>query len=297
MAQLRRRVVQFGFLVAVCCNIAMVVSVMTDNKKVEATEFDEAVLSCVYSLQRNSKYRLEWKKIERGGGDVSFVYYEGDIVGSLKGRAEMFDSSIRIKNVTRKDSAMYRCEVTTAAGYVEEVEVELTVLVLPATPLCDIPRNVMTGTVVELKCREKEGFPASQYDWFKDGERLQVQAQNAKVKTSPGSYTININSGTLQFNTVAKTDTGEYYCEAYNRVGRSQKCLAKKMQVDDLNVGGIVAAAVVVSLVIALCGLGVYHAHKKGYFSRGHTSQKSRSVYKPAPSTQNEFKHTKSFVI
>lgn len=36
---------------------------------------------------------------------------------------------------------------------------------------------------------------------------------------------------------------------------------------DDLNVSAIVAAVVIVALIIASCGLGVYYAQKKGYFS------------------------------
>lgn len=36
---------------------------------------------------------------------------------------------------------------------------------------------------------------------------------------------------------------------------------------DDLNVSGIIAAVVFVALVMALCGLGVFYAQKKGYFS------------------------------
>lgn len=36
---------------------------------------------------------------------------------------------------------------------------------------------------------------------------------------------------------------------------------------DDLNVTAIVAAVVIVALVIASCGLGVYYAQRKGYFS------------------------------
>ncbi|XP_069492491.1 junctional adhesion molecule B isoform X2 [Ambystoma mexicanum] len=264
MAMLRRPV-QLGYLAAVCCNFALVLSLRTDNANVEATEYDEAILSCVYSVRKDSKHRLEWKKIEKGSGDVSFVYYDGEIVGALKGRADMIDSSIRIKNVTRRDSATYRCEVSVSTKYVEEVEIDLTVFVLPATPVCDVPSNAMTGTVVELKCRESEGFPASQYEWYKNGVRLESQAQNAKPSRS---YTINVKTGTLEFNTVAKTDTGLYHCEAYNNIGRSQKCNGKKMQIDDLNVGGIIAAVVVVSLVIALCGLGVFHAQKRGYFSK-----------------------------
>lgn len=36
---------------------------------------------------------------------------------------------------------------------------------------------------------------------------------------------------------------------------------------DDLNVSAIIASVVIVALIMASCGLGVYYAQKKGYFS------------------------------
>ncbi|XP_030060127.1 junctional adhesion molecule B isoform X2 [Microcaecilia unicolor] len=277
------------------CYKACGVTIRTDNANVKVIEFEEAVLSCKYTIEKDPNPRLEWKKL--GQNDVSFVYYKGHLVGALKTRAEMIDSSIRIKNVSRGDSGKYRCEVTAPMDIqvLAEVLIHLTVLVAPAVPVCVVPSSAMTGTVVELKCREEEGSPASQYRWFKDGALLlETSTTHAKVRNS--SYTINKKSGTLQFNTVAKADTGEYHCEAYNGIGRSQKCAAKRMQVDDLNVSGIVSAVVVVALVVALCGLGVFYAQRKGYFSR-QSSQKARSAYKSAPPKESDFKHTKSFVI
>ncbi|KAG2457005.1 JAM2 protein, partial [Polypterus senegalus] len=69
-----------------------------------------------------------------------------------------------------------------------------------------------------------------------------------------------------QFNRATKGDTGNYYCEAFNGVGVPQRCNPKHLQIDDLNVPGIVAAVVVLALIISLCGLGVYFAQRSGYF-------------------------------
>nr|XP_033799158.1 junctional adhesion molecule B isoform X2 [Geotrypetes seraphini] len=276
------------------CYKACGVTITTDNANVQAIEFEEAILSCKYTIEKDPNPRLEWKKL--GQTHVSFVYYRGHLVGALKARAEMIDSSIRIKNVSRGDSGNYRCEVSAQGDtqVLAEALIHLKVLVAPGAPVCVVPISAMTGTVVELKCREEEGSPASQYRWFKDGTPLlETLTTHSKVRNS--SYTINKKSGTLQFNTVAKADTGEYHCEAYNEIGQ-QKCAAKRMQVDDLNVSGIVAAVVVVALVIALCGLGVFYAQKKGYLSR-QSSQKARTACKSARPKESDFKHTKSFVI
>ncbi|EPY79979.1 junctional adhesion molecule B-like isoform 1 [Camelus ferus] len=188
--------------------------------------------------------------------------------GDFKDRAEMIDFSIRIKNVTRKDAGKYRCEVSAPSEQgqnLEEDTVTLEVLVAPAVPSCEVPNSALSGTVVELRCQDKEGNPAPEYTWFKDGIRLLGNPKLGSQGTN-SSYTVNTKSGTLQFNTVSKLDSGEYACEARNSIGH-RRCRGKRMQVDDLNISGIIAAVVVGALVISVCGLGVCYAQRKGYFS------------------------------
>ncbi|XP_019384318.1 PREDICTED: junctional adhesion molecule B isoform X3 [Crocodylus porosus] len=271
------------------------ISVRTDNNHVQAEEFKEAILSCRPSVPKTITPRIEWKK--RGTGGVSFVYYNSAFTGDLKGRAEMLNIGIRIRNVTRKDSGEYRCEVSAPGKQAQdlaEATITLTVLVASATPICEVPSSAMSGTVVELRCKENEGSPASEYKWFKNGVAL-VETSGIGSAKANITYVLNKKSGTLLFNTVSKTDTGEYYCEAFNGVGLPQKCSVKRMQVDDLNVSGIIAAVVIVALIMALCGLGVFHAQRKGYFSKESSSGKN-SDHPPTASEKN-FKHTKSFVI
>lgn len=51
--------------------------------------------------------------------------------GSLKDRAEMLNPSIRIKNVTRKDTGKYRCEISASMEQRQDAaEVEVSLLVL-----------------------------------------------------------------------------------------------------------------------------------------------------------------------
>ncbi|KAB1283792.1 Junctional adhesion molecule B, partial [Camelus dromedarius] len=158
----------------------------------------------------------------------------------FKDRAEMIDFSIRIKNVTRKDAGKYRCEVSAPSEQgqnLEEDTVTLEVLVpsavhpsvAPAVPSCEVPNSALSGTVVELRCQDKEGNPAPEYTWFKDGIRLLGNPKLGSQGTN-SSYTVNTKSGTLQFNTVSKLDSGEYACEARNSVGH-RRCRGKRMQV------------------------------------------------------------------
>uniref|UniRef100_A0A5G2QTK5 Junctional adhesion molecule 2 n=1 Tax=Sus scrofa TaxID=9823 RepID=A0A5G2QTK5_PIG len=225
---------------------------------------------------------------------VTAIEYQG----AFKDRAELIDFSIRIKNVTRNDAGKYRCEISAPSEQgqnLAEDTVTLEVLVAPAVPSCEVPSSALSGTTVELRCQDKEGNPAPEYTWFKDGIRLSGNPR-LDAQSTNSSYTMNVKSGSLQFNAVSKLDSGEYSCEARNSVGH-RKCPGKRMQVDDLNISGIIAAVVVVAIVISLCGLGVCYAQRKGYFSKETSFQKSGSASKAPTMSENDFKHTKSFII
>nr|XP_019585413.1 PREDICTED: junctional adhesion molecule B isoform X2 [Rhinolophus sinicus] len=201
-----------------------------DPKVVTAIEYQEVILACKYP-KKTIAFRLEWKKL---GPSVSFVYYQQALQGDFKDRAELIDFSIRIKNVTRNDAGNYRCEISAPSEQgqnLEEDTVTLEVLVAPAVPSCEVPNSALSGTVVELRCQDKEGNPRPEYTWFKDGVPL---LWNPKLgsQSSNSSYTMNTKSGTLQFNTVSKLDSGEYSCEARNAVGH-RRCPGKRMQVDN----------------------------------------------------------------
>ncbi|XP_031953470.1 junctional adhesion molecule B isoform X5 [Corvus moneduloides] len=312
-----------------CCPLAdpdvSGISIETDNKNVKAEEFKEAILSCKHKFSKGMSLRIEWKKIQSQG--VSFVYYNSEFTGDLRGRAEMLNTGIRIRNVTRRDSGTYRCEISAKSEEGQrlgEATITLTVLVAPTTPMCDVPSSAMTGTVVQLSCKETEGSPPSEYQWYKNGVALLEKTGTGSARAANITYTMNKKSGTLLFNTVTKNDTGEYFCEASNGIGLSQKCSVKRMQVDDLNVSGIIAAVVFVALVMVLCGLGVFYAQKKGYFASSNsvvlklesikiaafcadifilltsTAKEESSSQKKTnyqSTSEKDFKHTKSFVI
>ncbi|KAF7251113.1 Junctional adhesion molecule B, partial [Varanus komodoensis] len=104
------------------------ITVKTDNSHVKAREFEEAFLSCKYSTKKESDARIEWKKIT--GAGVSFIYFRRSFEGSFKDRAELIHASIQIKNVTRKDSGKYRCEISAPTENGQEAgEVEISLLV------------------------------------------------------------------------------------------------------------------------------------------------------------------------
>lgn len=68
--------------------------------------------------------------------------------------------------------------------------------VKPAVPRCSVPEAVTVGTSSELRCLENEGFPASQYHWYHDGDELPLDPKHS-LKFVNSSYSINPDTGSL----------------------------------------------------------------------------------------------------
>ncbi|XP_064882099.1 junctional adhesion molecule 2A isoform X1 [Oncorhynchus nerka] len=236
------------------------VTVSTTTPKVEVHENSDAVLSCDFRTEKEQNPRIEWKK---KGTDVSFVYYEGHFRGAFAGRARIKGATVTLQRVTQKDAGEYRCEITAPHDTITlgETNITLEVLVPPHTPSCEIPSSALTGSVVQLRCRDQQSIPPATYSWYKDDKPL------TPSRMANATYHLNPITGILEFKTVARGDTGQYSCLASNKVGPPKMCEAKHMKIEDVNMAGVVAAVVVICLVIAICGFGGYYAHRNGFFS------------------------------
>uniref|UniRef100_UPI00398F5F66 junctional adhesion molecule B-like isoform X2 n=1 Tax=Pristiophorus japonicus TaxID=55135 RepID=UPI00398F5F66 len=223
----------FSFSLLELIHQSQAVTIVSSDQDVEVHEHETAVLPCDYILERANDARLEWKKIK--GEHISFVYFDGALVDKYKDRASMRGSDIVLNKVTRADMATYRCEVMakTDTRVFTETAIKLVVLVPPAVPTCKIPSSAMSGSVVELACKEPEGSPPSQYTWYKDNRvLLELPAKDSTFTNT--SYTVNRKTGLLIFNPVVKSNSGSYFCEASNGVGQTQRCLVKFMQISQM---------------------------------------------------------------
>uniref|UniRef100_A0A8C2AJF9 Junctional adhesion molecule 2a n=1 Tax=Cyprinus carpio TaxID=7962 RepID=A0A8C2AJF9_CYPCA len=241
-------------------SIAVVpVTVTSRSPQVEVHEFSDAELSCEFKTENEMNPRIEWKKIDK---DVSFVYYDGHFVGPFHDRAEIKGATVRLRRVTQVDAGKYRCEVSAPLDSITlgETNVTLRVLVPPQTPLCDVPSSALTGSQVELRCRDQHSIPPAVYTWFKDNRALPIRQPNA-------TYTVNEFTGILTFQTVSRADTGQYHCEAKNGVGPAKSCQGTHMHIDDLNVAAVIAGVVLLCLIMLFCVFGACYAHRHGYFS------------------------------
>ncbi|XP_041822019.1 junctional adhesion molecule 2A isoform X2 [Chelmon rostratus] len=294
------------------CSPSVPVTVTTNRHKVEVREFSEAVLSCMFHTEKDQNPRIEWKK---KGKDVSFVYFDGHFRGPFEGRATIEGATVTLQRVTQEDAGEYRCEISAPFDSVSlgETNVTLKVLVPPHTPSCEIPSGAVTGSVVQLRCRDQQSIPPATYSWFKDNQPIRPP------RHPNATYLINSHTGILEFKAVAKEDTGRYSCLASNGVGPPKKCEGKHMTIEDVNVAAVVAAVVVVCLVIVVCGCGGFLLHRNGFFSRHrgrsfwisqchgaahissqtlHRSEDTSNVnYIPPPQEPQDFKHTQSFML
>ncbi|XP_077954295.1 junctional adhesion molecule 2A isoform X3 [Gasterosteus aculeatus] len=230
-------------------------------------------------------------------------------------RATINGATVTLRRVTQDDAGEYRCEISAPldAVILGETNVTLKVLVPPHTPSCDIPSAAVTGSVVQMLCRDQQSIPPATYSWFKDSQPM------SQPRRANATYLINPHTGVLEFKAVAKEDTGRYSCLASNGVGTPKMCEGKHMTIEDVNVSAVVAAVLVVCLVVVVCGCGGYLLHRSGFFSRhrgrsfwisqchgaAHISSQtlhrtddiSNVNYVPPPQEPQDFKHTQSFML
>uniref|UniRef100_A0A8C1WT60 Junctional adhesion molecule 3b n=1 Tax=Cyprinus carpio TaxID=7962 RepID=A0A8C1WT60_CYPCA len=291
-------------LLSMQCYIStLAVILKTTNPKPWVNEFESIELSCMIESISTAQPRIEWKKIKMG--EPSYVYFGKAISGDLEKRAKIREpASLVILNATRADSADYRCEVTAPNDQksFDEILISLTVRVKPVVPRCSIPKSVPVGKPAELHCLEGEGYPKSQYQWFRNKEEIPENPKNSP-KFINSTYTLSRELGTLKFSAVKKEDAGEYYCRAKNEAGSSE-CGPQMMEVYDINIAGIILGVVVVVTVLLCIIVGIFCAYKRGYF----TSQKQTGKNYKAPANgdgvdyvrtedEGDFRHKSSFVI
>lgn len=127
-----------------------------------------------------------------------------------------------LQRVTQEDAGEYRCEISAPLDAVSLGETNVTLKVLgiavyqnlseknlkdlcfvfinpdlsppsvpPHTPSCEIPSAAVTGSVVQLRCKDQQSIPPATYTWFKD-DQLMSQPRHANA-----TYSINSHTGVL----------------------------------------------------------------------------------------------------
>uniref|UniRef100_A0A803J7Y9 Junctional adhesion molecule A n=1 Tax=Xenopus tropicalis TaxID=8364 RepID=A0A803J7Y9_XENTR len=291
-ASSNRGAVVLGLLCS-CLWTAAFAGVSTPNPTITVKQGATADLRCTYTSDF-TKSRVEWKFVNNQL-ETFFVYYDGTLTASYVNRATSVPQGIILNQITSKDAGEYSCEVTSVDSNGQtlygEAKIQLLVIVAPSQPMAHVPNTVRTGSAVELRCVETQGYPPPTFTWYQNKAPMPPNPQNA-------TYTIDPNTGVLKFRAVAASDSGDYYCKAANNEGEQVSAIVRMnvrkypppppryysvapagflivphcaMSVfylpfaEDVNVGGIVAAVVIVLLILALIGFGLWYAYSRGY--------------------------------
>ncbi|XP_028666077.1 junctional adhesion molecule A-like [Erpetoichthys calabaricus] len=287
------------FVSTYVCSFLLFESALSQNIQTVTSKENVGVdLPCPYSANFGNSPRIEWKF--KSNNNEQLIFYNGQPTGAYVGRISWFPGYLRFNSVTRQDTGLYSCEVVgDSPGQYQEDQVNLIVEVPPSTPVCYIPTSVTTGSTVTLTCFDKDGSPPCTYNWYRNNVLVPVSPSQIPAFQNT-SYILDSKAGTLIFNPVSKADTADYYCQASNGIGPPTQCGAARMEVRDVNVGGIVAAVIIILLTIALIGLAVWYAHRKGYLPdmKAKSQSKPKGDYRQPPAADDlDFKQKSSFVV
>ncbi|XP_075301456.1 junctional adhesion molecule A [Opisthocomus hoazin] len=273
---------------------ASLVGAQVTSETKEVPENKPAVISCSAYRHSTGSPRIEWKF--QKGSSLVLLYYGGELTEPYKNRVQFSSDYIRFSAVTREDTGRYICEVVGDGSQIAKSEVNLIVQVPPSKPVAHVPGSATIGSRAVLRCTETDGSPPPTFRWYKDGVLMP-----ADPKSSPAfrnsSYTLDPATGELVFEPLRGVDTGDYSCEAANSVGSPQASDAVRMEASEVNVGGIVAAVVVLLMVLALAAFGVWFAYRRGFFKRKDTAGKKVIYSQPSHRSEGEFKQTSSFLV
>ncbi|XP_053866952.1 junctional adhesion molecule A [Malaclemys terrapin pileata] len=270
-----------------------------DKQTIQVPENKPIDLPCTAYVSQSGTPRVEWK-FEKGSSIVLF-YYDSKFTDPYKDRAKYSPTRISFSSVTRKDTGKYTCEVfwpgSGGSDQLRKSEVDLIVQVPPSKPVAKVPTSVTIGNKAVLSCTETDGSPPPTFQWYRDNI---LMPSNPKIseKFRNSSYTIDPKTGVLTIEPVTSFDTGDYFCEAQNNVGIAQKSEAIHLEATEVNVGGIVAAVVVLLIVLALVAFGIWFAYSRGFFSKRRGSTNKQVIYsQPSNRSDGEFKQTSSFLV
>ncbi|NWX66842.1 ESAM protein, partial [Promerops cafer] len=125
--------------------------------------------------------------------------------------------SVFINTTQEQDSGQYTCYVNVVDDNISAGKnigtINLTVLVPPAAPTCQLHGNAIVGTNVTLSCSSKKGKPSPTYQWQREPPTLQVFFPPAQDRVR----------GTLKLTNLSLEMSGVYVCRAENQAG-SKSC-------------------------------------------------------------------------
>ncbi|XP_046719225.1 V-set and immunoglobulin domain-containing protein 2-like isoform X1 [Silurus meridionalis] len=240
----------------------------------------EAELSCTYSTQVSEGFTLEWRYAADGTPAVQaqrVLYYNGKLywVGSWENKIALLQNppvsgvaSLKIHNVQPSDSGLYICDVTNPNDWSGSGQglINLTVLVAPSVPVCELNGHTYLGDDATLTCHSSQGVPTPIYSWTREKETEPLP---------PNSIVADQRTGSLLLSNLSTAFSGTYMCRASNDLGEAACSIAVKVAHGSSAavVGGVLMGLFLLVLLIAAVVVYFFFCYKK----RAHSCTENKS--------------------
>ncbi|XP_057897166.1 endothelial cell-selective adhesion molecule-like [Melospiza georgiana] len=246
MGALRRAALALAALLGVSL---AVLEVHVGTSLVFSVEGQQAVLPVWYSSHSHKEPYITWM-LNKKPAPFQILSVIGGVVKveetDLKARVgflhpiETRNISLLINATREQDSGQYMCTVNVVDDIIRMHKnvglINLTVLVPPATPTCQLHGNAVVGANVTLSCSSKKGKPSPVYQWQREPPTLQVFFPPAQDRAK----------GTLKLTNLSLEMSGVYVCRAENQAG-SENC-SIVLEVQSTSTKAVIAGAVLGSL-------------------------------------------------
>ncbi|XP_058713187.1 endothelial cell-selective adhesion molecule [Poecile atricapillus] len=246
MGALRRAALALAALLGVSL---AVLEVHVGTSLVFSVEGQQAVLPAWYTSHSQNKPYITWM-LNKNAGPFQILSYLGGVVKveetDLKPRMGFLypilthNISVFINATREQDSGQYMCSVNVVDDTIRLDKnigiINLTVLVPPAAPTCQLHGSAVVGANVTLSCSSKKGKPSPMYQWQREPPTLQVFFPPAQDRAR----------GTLKLTNLSLEMSGVYVCRAENQAG-SKNC-SIVLEVHSTSTKAVIAGAVLGSL-------------------------------------------------
>ncbi|XP_044137911.1 endothelial cell-selective adhesion molecule [Bufo gargarizans] len=231
--------------------------VHVDQKSVTVVEGHIVTLPVWYSSSSAEKPYITWyiqRMQEEQTQIMKYMDGEADIADGFRGRLDFVHKmpsnniSIAINKTQASDSGQYRCYVNVrndqTVGSSNIGVIDVSVLVPPSKPTCQLHGDPYIGANVTLSCKSSSGHPVPTYSWIK-------KAAINIVYFPPVHDAV---KGTLTLTNLTADNTGMYVCTSRNTAGVSECSIT--MEVKSVSRTAIIIGAVVGSIA-GLCCLAI----------------------------------------
>ncbi|XP_063707327.1 neuroglian isoform X2 [Culicoides brevitarsis] len=120
-----------------------------------------------------------------------------------------YGKSIVIKHMQLDDAGSYTCEVSNGVGQADSYSINLEVKAIPYFTIEPEIQNAAEGETVEFQC-EAKGIPPPEIKWIHNGVDIGKAPPNSRRRVYQNRIIID---------NLAKSDTGNYGCNATNALG------------------------------------------------------------------------------